>query len=89
MSASHRFYATLFRYLSVIESLFYPCPDGLSPAQQQRWHHRCQVAERLLDRQAATAPPDAETLTHLQHYVSGTISLGQMIGRVLDCQARR
>lgn len=72
-----------------MDSQFYPCPDGLTPAQQHRWAYRCQVAERLLDRQAATTPPDTETLTHLQHYVRGEINLGQLIGRVLDCQARR
>ena len=71
-----------------MNSFFQPCPAELTSAQRQHWDRRRQTAERLLDQHAAAPAPDAETLTHLQHYVRGEITLGQLIGRLLDAQAR-
>jgi hypothetical protein len=68
---------------------FQSLPAGQSPEQEQAWHNRCRTAEAALARQvAAGASPDAEAIAHFQAYVTGDITLGQAIGRVLDKLSR-
>jgi hypothetical protein len=71
-------------------SCFTSLPSGLSPEQRLHWTRRQHVADCAVEFLAAhNKPLDSPIFAHLQHYVSGEISLGQAIGRILDYLARK
>jgi F0F1-type ATP synthase assembly protein I len=70
-------------------SIFTPPPVGSDSAQHLEWTRRQDVAECILAALAAEGHRcDSPIIACLQPYVSGHLTLGQALGRVIDHLAR-